>query len=199
MPAMPLAESTRPTANEGVMGNCLPRRMRDAGIAPMYVHGFSSEMFNRQDWISKLGFERELFHPELQAMGLPDCGGPFRGTCDASVAHWLGEQLAADPQRRRFVYWLSLSSHLPVQVDAVASEAMGCGTTVSPVQDEAACNLMALIVRTERAVSEMAMRPDLPKTEFVIVGDHAPPFLFKQRRERFSQHEVPYVHLTPRQ
>lgn len=189
----------KPTDDKAVMRNCLPWHMRDAGVMPIYVHGFNSEMFSRAEWISQLGFERELFHPQLHDMGLPDCGGPFRGTCDASVARWIGDQMVADPGHRHFVYWLTLNSHLPVDADAEASRALGCGTEASPVNDEAACNLMALLVRAERAITGLAMRPDMPKTEFVVVGDHSPPFIFKQRRELFSQHEVPYVHLTPRQ
>jgi hypothetical protein len=188
----------KPTDDETVMRNCLPWRMRDVGITPVYVHGFSAQMFNRQDWISQLGFEREVFHPQLHEMELSDCGGPFRGTCDASVAQWIGDQMVADPGHRHFFYWLTLNSHLPVDADANASKALGCGTAASPVSDEAVCNLMALLARANRAMTELAVRPDLPKTEFVIVGDHAPPFIFKQRRELFSQHEVPYVHLTPR-
>lgn len=155
-------------------------------------------MFNRQEWISRFGFGQEFFHPQLRAMGLPDCGGPFRGTCDPSIAGWIGDQLAADPGHRHFFYWLTLNSHLPVDPDREASDALGCGKASFAIKDDAACNLVALVVRVERAVSELAMRPDLPKTEFVIVGDHAPPFIFKKRRELFSQHEVPYIHLTPR-
>ncbi len=180
------------------MRNCLPWRMRNAGITSVYVHGFSPQMFNRQDWLGHLGFERELFHPQLNQFGLSDCGGPFRGTCDPNVAKWIGDQLAADPGRRHFFYWLTLNSHLPVEADADASKALGCGDQASPVNDEAVCNLMALLLRANHAVFELAMRPDLPTTEFVIVGDHSPPFVFKQRRELFSQHEVPYIHLTPR-
>jgi len=189
----------KPTSEKDVMHNCLPWRMREAGIVPVYVHGFSSQMFNRQEWISELGFEREVFHPQLHGLGLPDCGGPFRGTCDSAVAHWIGDQMVADPGHRHFFYWLTLNSHLPVDADPGASKALGCSSAASQVNDETACELMALLVRVERAVTGLATRPDLPKTEFVIVGDHAPPFIFKQRRELFSQHEVPYIHLTPRQ
>jgi hypothetical protein len=188
----------KPTDNDAVMRNCLPWQMRDAGLASVYVHGFSPEMFNRQEWISRFGFKQELFHPQLHAMGLPDCGGPFRGTCDPSVAAWIGDQLAADPGHRHFFYWLTLNSHLPVDPDREASNALGCGKASFAIKDDAACNLVALVARVERAVSELAMRPGLPQTEFVIVGDHAPPFIFKKRRQLFSQYEVPYIHLTPR-
>jgi phosphoglycerol transferase MdoB-like AlkP superfamily enzyme len=52
---------------------------------------------------------------------------------------------------------------------------------------------MGLVIRAERAIAKVAVRPDLPETEFVIVGDHAPPFMQKTRREQFSQRNVPFT------
>jgi hypothetical protein len=57
---------------------------------------------------------------------------------------------------------------------------------------------MGLVMRTERAIVKVALRPDLPDTEFLIVGDHAPPFMQRERRDLFSKKVVPFVHLTPR-
>ncbi len=188
-----------PANDTALMRACLGSEMQRQGFMTMYVHGFAPEMFNRRDWISRLGFDQEFFHPQLHDLGLPDCGGPFRGTCDASVAQWIGDRLSADFDHRHLVYWLTLNSHLPVFKDPEASAALHCGDAASPVGEEASCDLIALILRVEHSVVELALRSDLPKTEFVIVGDHAPPFIFKQRRELFSQDEVPYVHLKPLQ
>ncbi|MGE5113058.1 MAG: sulfatase-like hydrolase/transferase [Acidobacteriaceae bacterium] len=197
MPAIPLAESTRPTDNASIMKNCLPWRFRSAGINTVYAHGFSAEMFSRADWVRKLGFEKELFHPELHALGLTDCGGPFRGICDEDVAELIGNELVAERQHHHLIAWTTLNSHLPVEADAKASEKLKCGTGGAAVEDDASCNLIALLMRANHAVAKLALRPDLPATEFVIVGDHAPPFIFKERRERFSQERVLFIHLTP--
>jgi hypothetical protein len=43
------------------------------------------------------------------------------------------------------------------------------------------------------------MRRDLPPTEFLVAGDHAPPFILEKRRQMFSQTVVPYLRLIPRQ
>ncbi|MDT8068082.1 MAG: hypothetical protein ROO76_07930 [Terriglobia bacterium] len=188
----------KPTDDPAVMNNCLPWQMKRAGMKTLYVHGFASEMFNRRDWVGGLGFDEELFHPQLHDMGLPDCGGAFRGICDASIAHWIGDQLVADPGHRKFIYWLTLNSHLPVTRDPEASNLLKCGTAAALIADNASCDLIGLQLRATRSIAEMVMRPDLPNTEFVIVGDHAPPFIFKERRDYFSQKEVPWVHLVPR-
>ena len=187
-----------PANDAARMRTCLGSQMKQLGMKTTYVHGFGPDIFNRRDWVSRLGFEEEFFHPQLRDFGLPDCGGPFRGTCDASVAKWIGDQLSADPGHRHLIYWLTLNSHLPIVRDPGASAELHCGDASAVVGDEASCDLIALVMRAERSVAELALRPNLPKTEFVIVGDHAPPFIFKQRRELFSQQEVPYVHLTPR-
>ena len=42
------------------------------------------------------------------------------------------------------------------------------------------------------------MSLQLRPTIFIIVGDHAPPFLNASNRDRFSQTVVPYVILSPR-
>lgn len=187
----------RPTDNVSIMKNCLPWRFQSAGMVPQYLHGFSAAMFNRAEWVGKLGFQKELFHPALRALGLADCGGPFRGTCDEDVAAFIGNELVADREHRYLIAWTTLNSHLPVEADAKASEKLKCGTGGAVVEDDASCNLIALLMKANHAVATLALRPDLPATEFVIVGDHAPPFIFKERRERFSQERVPYIHLTP--
>jgi phosphoglycerol transferase MdoB-like AlkP superfamily enzyme len=93
---------------------------------------------------------------------------------------------------------LTLNSHLPVSADEDSAAILGCGTESAQVSDEAACNLMGLVIRAENAIAKVATRPDLPETEFVIVGDHAPPFIQRARREMFSQREVPYTILKPK-
>lgn len=186
----------RPT-NE-VKENCLPERLRAAGFTTNFLHGFSSAMFSRSEWIPELGFQRAMFHAELRGAGLSDCGGSFRGTCDQDAAAWIGEQLAANPQGSQFFYLLTVNSHLPIQFDAESSRTLACGTPKAIVEDEASCDLIALVVRAENGVARLALRSGLPQTEFVIVGDHAPPFLTRSRRELFSQTHVPFIRLIPR-
>ena len=178
--------------------NCLPNRLRSNGYRTLYTHGFRPEMFDRLSWLPKMGFDETLFHSQLRQSGLPDCGGPFRGTCDAALGQWIGQRLEAEPEQKHFFAFLTLNSHLPVTADEDSSAILGCGTPGAEIEDEASCDLMGLVIRAERSIAEVAVRPNLPPTEFLIVGDHAPPFVRRARREEFSATEVPFVHLVPR-
>jgi hypothetical protein len=181
-----------------ILNSCLPYRARQNGFETIYLHGFNSAIFRRAGAVPRLGFEKNKFHQDFRSEGLRDCGGPFRGTCDEEIAGWIGDYLVRDSERRHFVDFLTLNSHLPVAADQDSSAILGCGTQDSQVSDEAACNLLGLVIRAERAIAKVAVRPDLPETEFVIVGDHAPPFIQRTRRETFSQQEVSYFHLKPK-
>lgn len=181
-----------------VRSRCLPEKMRQAGYSTTMLHGFSGHMFDRQDWVPKMGFQRVLFRAELKDAGLRQCGGPFDGACDADVANWIGKSLAAEPDKRHFIYWITLNSHLPVEIQKENQELLGCDTPSAPSDDPSTCNLLALLLRANRGIAETALRSNLPDTEFIIAGDHAPPFIYKSRREQFSQAEVPYVHLSPK-
>ena len=120
------------------------------------------------------------------------------GSCDEDVINHVGDYLAKDPEHKHFTQILTLNSHLPVFPDQASSAILRCGEANAMISDDAACNLMGLVIRAERAVAKVAIRPDLPETEFLIVGDHAPPFMLRSRRDMFSQYEVPYFQLIPR-
>ena len=107
-------------------------------------------------------------------------------------------ELAADSEGRHFYHLLMLNSHLPIQADPESARTLARGTGQAIVEDEASCDLMALTLRAETGVARLALRPNLPQTEFLIVGDHAPPFLTRSRRELFSQTKVPFIRLIPR-
>ncbi len=177
--------------------NCLGQRMRETGFRTAYFHGYAPEMFRRSEWLPKVGFEEQYFHQQLRSAGLRDCGGPFRGTCDEDLIRYAGEYLTHDSGQKHFLEILTLNSHLPVSSDKDSSTIFRCGKNDAEIQDEAACNLMGLLIRAERAVARLAMRPDLPETEFIIVGDHAPPFMRRTRRDYFCPDVVGYLHLVP--
>jgi hypothetical protein len=180
-----------------VLENCLPSRLRTGGYRTLYIHGFTSAMFDRHSWTNRVGFTETLFHPQLRQFGLPDCGGPFRGTCDDAIGEWIGRKLESEAEQKHFISWLTLNSHLPVTADRDSSAILGCGTPTAKIEDDASCDLMGLVIRAERSVARLAVKPDLPPTEFLIVGDHAPPFIRRSRRDNFSSTQVPFVHLVP--
>lgn len=179
--------------------DCLPSLARTAGYETLAIHGYSGYMFNRRVWWSQLGFESSLFLEDLRRdSNIRICDGPFPGVCDSDIAGLIGKRLLAAQGRRQLIYWVTLNSHLPLKTQALDSP-FDCMTDGSRTGDAGICLWASLIFRVNRSIAGIATLPGLPPTEFLIVGDHAPPFLSLSRREHFSQTAVPYIDLVPRE
>lgn len=175
--------------------DCLPEHFRKAGFHTTAMHSFTGELFERSDWYPQIGFEDMVFAKDLYRVGIPECPGVFPGACDADVPAVILKRLekAKQPQ---FLYWLTLNTHLPV----VADEAMGTRPcTTGPVQWRkdffALCRLFQLHHHLADKISEMALSPELPPTDILIVGDHKPPILDRATSERFEDGKVPWIYL----
>jgi hypothetical protein len=180
------------------MQRCLPMRFRAMGYSTLAVHGFKGAFFDREVWYPQMGFQDIWFGDRLRALGMPDCNGPFLGTCDASVGAWLGDRLEQSQQSPLFVHWVTLNSHLPVPVPAPLKNAASCAVSASSRGDASVCSWYQLEAVVHASVREMALKPLSRPTIFVIVGDHAPPFDRQEIRGEFSFTEVPYVILLPK-
>lgn len=173
---------------------CVPRKIDLLGMQTVAIHGNTAAMYQRGEWYSKLGFERREFIEDLRS--LPDmhmCPGPFKGICDEDIARHIGDLLATNPEQPKFIHWVTLNSHLPLSDGPVIPSANGYLPG-----DHDIGRWMTLINIVNDSVVKLALRPDIPPTEFLIVGDHAPPFYSAEHRAMFSQKEVPFIHLVPR-
>jgi hypothetical protein len=177
---------------------CLPTRLSALGYRPIALHGMSGFLFDRTTWYKTIGFREIRFHDEFKRDGLPDCPGPFPGTCDADIAAWIGRRLQQDGSHPDFIHWMTLNSHLPVLVPSPLSNGAPCEASLSLSQDLPLCSWYQLVANVHRSVADVAVESLARPTIFVIVGDHAPPFGDPRRRNRFSQAVVPYVVLVPR-
>jgi phosphoglycerol transferase MdoB-like AlkP superfamily enzyme len=172
--------------------------LNSAGYRTLATHGFTSLMFNRGQWYQRFGFQQTAFLPELQSDGASVCDGAFPGACDADVARWVGDHLAAPrDQSPMFVHWVTLNSHLPISPLADGTVIGDC-VTLGIAHERSLCSWFRHVQIVHESVAQLAVRRGLRPTVFVIVGDHAPPFLRAGIRSRFSQTEVPYVILFPR-
>jgi phosphoglycerol transferase MdoB-like AlkP superfamily enzyme len=175
--------------------HCLPAWFHARGYEDLSVHGYSGRMFQRERWHRAIGFDRSWFGEELSADGLPECGGAFPGICDAALGEWMGRAvLLRDAGRPRFVYWVTLNSHLPVpsQVDLPPSDICAQTGRSAPL-----CSWARLVLEAHRAVARLGLEVTRP-TVFLVVGDHAPPFADAGLRRRFSATQVPWVLLEPK-
>jgi phosphoglycerol transferase MdoB-like AlkP superfamily enzyme len=178
---------------------CLPDWFRARDYQSLSVHGNIGSMFQRSAWYPRIGFERSWFGPELEALKLPMCDGAFRGTCDAAVAEWIGSSLLSEETGKpRFVYWVTLNSHLPVPVRPNLPDGGACSALPELRDSASLCSWFRLVRNVHQSIERLALAPSARPTVFVVVGDHAPPFADPGLRQEFSAAYVPYVVLRPR-
>jgi hypothetical protein len=181
------------------MRGCLPGLFHDRGYSTVSVHGYSGRMFQRESWYRRVGFERSWFEPELDALGMPQCRGAYPGTCGGSIANWIGESvLPAQDGRPKFVYWVTLNSHLPVPAHVDLPDNGACVRYAALRESDSACSWFKLVLHLNDSVAAIAQGKTARPTVFVVVGDHAPPFADAGLRAQFSASEVPYALLLPK-
>lgn len=180
------------------LNRCVPTRMHRAGYRTLAVHGFSGTFYNRKDWYPKLGFDDSWFYDRLHVAGLPDCSGPFPGSCDDAVAEWIGERLRERGNAPMFVHWVTLNSHLPILAPPLLKSPRSCDVSAITRADTAICSWYQLISVVTQSVRNLALMPLGRPTIFVIVGDHSPPFDKDFERAEFSATQVPYFILLPK-
>jgi phosphoglycerol transferase MdoB-like AlkP superfamily enzyme len=178
---------------------CLPATFHARGYRNLAIHGYVGEMFSREKWYPRLGFDQTWFEPELAREGLPSCRGAFPGICDASIGNWIGHSLlAGDQARPLFIYWVTLNAHIPVPANPDLPGDGVCATEPALRNSAPLCSWFRLEWAVHQSVQQAALQKTARPTIFILVGDHAPPFSNPQRREAFSSTEVPWIMLTPK-
>jgi hypothetical protein len=173
--------------------NCLPARLVQEGWSTVGIHGFSGRMFNRTRWWPAIGLQSTLFIDAPEFKEGPRCGAAFRGGCDHDLID-IGTH-ALSPAKR-FVYLLTLNTHLPVAPSsATAPVPAQCQL---PDADSDVCGHLAATGQMLRHLRE-AVGTVVAKPLVVVVGDHAPPFANKQSRQAYLQDKVPAFVLVPRE
>jgi hypothetical protein len=185
------------TVSANASQGCLPDRFDSLGYHSVALHGMSGNMFHRSTWYGNIGFQEQWFRDQFRREGLPDCAGAFIGTCDAAIADWIGRRLDSKDANPDFVYWVTLNSHLPVP--SMLARGASCSLVPLLGEEPALCSWYQLVANVHDSVSRLAMSKLGRPTVFVIVGDHVPPFTNPVLRSQFSNDEVPYVVLLPRQ
>jgi phosphoglycerol transferase MdoB-like AlkP superfamily enzyme len=177
---------------------CMPAFFHARGYENIALHGYVGQMYNRNALYPNLGFDHVWFGPDLRKLGLPDCHGAFPGICDTSIASWIGASLLDEKQDKpRFIYWVTLNSHLPVPANPDLPDDGVCALQPALENSAALCSWFRLVRAVHQSVQQMALGPTARPTLFLLVGDHAPPFGATRLRETFSSTQVPYVLLTP--
>ncbi len=178
---------------------CLPAILRDRGYETYAVHGYVGGMFRRDDWYARLGFGKQIFEPQLEERGLPACPGAFPGICDTAIPKWIGKEILSNASGApKFVYWVTLNSHIPVPAHTNLPADGSCESQADLHSSSALCSWFRLVRAVHGSVQQLALEPESRPTIFVVVGDHAPPFANPRNRVRFSETRVPFVILVPK-
>jgi hypothetical protein len=181
-------------ALEGKPFVCLPRQMKDRGYHTSALHNFMGTFFERMQWYPKLGFDDEFFFKDLAPSMHRLCGGPFRGPCDADVAPVITQKLR-EAKQPTFFYWMTLSTHVPI-APAEGTPRLNCAQGGGKIGNEEVCYMTELWMDLFQSVAQLAR--DLPGTQIMLVGDHAPPLWSKAGRNLFTPGKVTWVRLTPK-
>ncbi len=193
-----LCETREPYARVvgGLQLDCLPQRMAARGYRTMAIHGFTRRFFERDLWYPKIGFQKLIFAEELEGTAQRQCGGgPFRGLCDVDLIPLIGRELQNTAQPT-FVYWLTLSTHVPI-APREGTPLLDCDHGGGPMRHAEVC--YSAEMWSDLLSSLARMTADIPPTDILIVGDHAPPLWSKAGRNLFTPGKVQWVRLTPRE
>ena len=173
---------------------CLPKVLSGMGYRTWAIHGFIGTLFSRNRWYPALEFDNVWFAPELdeQIQKANRCGIAFHGICDMDIWKRIVDLKSNEPDSKKFIYWLTLSAHLPVE-HPDNSGSSTCSQYQALAQNTELCNL---VLQHRQLFSEIAMsvkRGELENTRIILVGDHSPPFLDNNTRALFSSEHVPYI------
>lgn len=176
--------------------DCLPSKLHRLGYSTLAVHGFSQEMFERREWYPEIGFDKALFGENLLSRLPRRCGSAFRGVCDADLAPVIAKE-AAYVNSPRFIYWLTLNTHIPVGPgDALTN--FDCGVNPGDFGTAHVCRMAELWHDLFGSIARLALDPAIGPAEILVVGDHAPPLWSKRGRGQFMPGKVAWYRLTPR-
>ena len=177
---------------------CLPNMLRRLGYETVSFHGYHRWFYQRELWYPTVGFQRIYFADEMQQFSPPKCGTLFAGTCDLWIADRVEQELLMPGKKRKFIYWLTLNSHLPVDSVLASESNFDCAGTETLREDVGPCELAQIHFRLYTRIAQIMLNEKLPPTRFIIVGDHVPPFVTLSARALYDNGRVPYVDLTPR-
>lgn len=176
---------------------CLPKVLGGMGYRTWAIHGFIGTLFSRNRWYPALEFDNVWFAPELDEKILKAnrCGIAFHGICDMDIWKMIVELKSDEPDSKKFIYWLTLSAHLPVE-SPDNTDSSACSQYPALTQNTELCNLVLKHRQLFSGIAESAKRGELDNTRIILVGDHSPPFLDNDTRVLFSSESVPYIDIT---
>jgi Sulfatase len=179
--------------------SCLPILLDRRGYTSIAVHAFSGGMFEREEWYPMIGFDKVLFGNALAKTTNRLCGSAFLGACDADLGPVItaASRKAAEAGKPRFIYWLTLNTHVPVAPGEALTD-FQCGRDGNGFGRPTVCRMAELWHDVFNVVARIARDPTVGPADILVVGDHAPPLWSKRGRAQFAPGQVAWYRLKPR-
>lgn len=180
---------------------CLPNLLRKLGYETASYHGFRAYFYERPLWYPAAGLQRRYFAEQLEPRApapQAHCGGFFDGVCDMWIAEQIERELLAAAKQPKFIYWLTLDSHLPIDHALAENSGFDCVHSDSLRDQDGPCGLARIHYLLNSRVARIALNSRLPPTRFILVGDHMPPFPRNSERALYDDSHVPYIELIPK-
>lgn len=187
------------TVPPGRLDSCLPAQLKALGFRSTAYHGYNGDLFDRRHWYPRIGFDRMIFDANMRGprgRPLPRCGVMFHGVCDSAVVSLLRRDLAREPERRELLYWLTLSTHFPLD-PRIPDTGAPCDAVGAAGKRAGVCTLLNGIAPVLDGVARIAADSTLPPAWYVIAGDHTPRLL-RPEDDLFVPNRVPFIELRPR-
>lgn len=179
--------------------SCLPEILEKRGYTSIALHAFTGEMFERKDWYPKVGFDKDLFGEQIVKQTKRICGGAWIGACDADLAPVIvdASREAAKSGKPRFIYWVTLNTHIPVAPGEALTN-FHCDRETNGFGQASVCRMAELWHDVFKVVKTIALDPAVGPADILVVGDHAPPMWSKRGRAQFADGQVAWYRLKPR-
>ena len=152
--------------------DCVPYQLKQQGYQTTALHGASGRLYDRVEWYPKAGFAKVLFVENM--MDLPKCHA-FNGVCDSALTNVVAKEFADAKDGKKFVYWLTLTSHFPYTQTDMHETGLDCkkyGLFEGDI-----CNNMRLEAQFFDDLGELIKKPEMKGVEVIVVGDHMPPII----------------------
>jgi len=171
--------------------SCLPNQLRKKGFRTISVHPASGLMYDRAFWYPFVGFEESIFFETVRWNSR--CYS-FPGGCDVEVPGKVRAFFGQDDQI--FLYWLTLNTHSVYDERDIVFSDFECSEWQVDEQSSL-CRYLRLQSQFFSTLAEMAAWPEISGSEFLIIGDHAPPILEPQYRGKFiDEREVAWIRFS---
>lgn len=177
--------------------HCLPAALASAGIETISYHAGNGDLFSRYDWYPRIGIARSNFRQEIAALhpgiGARTCGSVTIGLCDDDVGALVHKELLRPSENRKFVYWLTLNSHLPYE--PVSNGPLHCDEANAAIPERVPCQLTEIWMGVFDSIASIMADPSVPPVDIVIAGDHNTPIWRRSAFGYFVSDKVDWYHL----